>query len=99
MVRGASSVRTIATFPNLQKIRLIDYEKMVDRKNKRLVMFGKWAGNAGFIDILHGLGLRLLALGTVVGCGGCGIRYPINPIRPCRSPHALPPHWTGAQLL
>uniref|UniRef100_A0A8R1UD23 Saccharopine dehydrogenase (NAD(+), L-glutamate-forming) n=1 Tax=Pristionchus pacificus TaxID=54126 RepID=A0A8R1UD23_PRIPA len=46
-----------------RKIRLIDYEKMVDRKNKRLVMFGKWAGNAGFIDILHGLGLRLLALG------------------------------------
>lgn len=26
-------------------------------------MFGKWAGYAGFIDILHGLGLRLLALG------------------------------------
>ncbi|VDO37093.1 unnamed protein product [Haemonchus placei] len=46
-----------------RKIRLIDYEKIVDRKGKRLVMFGKWAGNAGFIDILHGLGLRLLALG------------------------------------
>jgi hypothetical protein len=26
-------------------------------------MFGRWAGYAGFIDILHGLGLRLLALG------------------------------------
>lgn len=26
-------------------------------------MFGKWAGYAGTIDILHGLGLRLLALG------------------------------------
>ncbi|CAD6199885.1 unnamed protein product [Caenorhabditis auriculariae] len=48
----------------LQKnIRLIDYEKIVDSRGKRLVMFGKWAGNAGFIDILHGLGLRLLALG------------------------------------
>ncbi|ETN81777.1 saccharopine dehydrogenase [Necator americanus] len=46
-----------------RKIRLIDYEKIVDEKGKRLVMFGKWAGNAGFIDILHGLGLRLLALG------------------------------------
>ncbi|EPB71355.1 saccharopine dehydrogenase [Ancylostoma ceylanicum] len=46
-----------------RKIRLIDYEKIVDKKGKRLVMFGKWAGNAGFIDILHGLGLRLLALG------------------------------------
>uniref|UniRef100_A0A1I7X9Y8 AlaDh_PNT_N domain-containing protein n=1 Tax=Heterorhabditis bacteriophora TaxID=37862 RepID=A0A1I7X9Y8_HETBA len=46
-----------------RKIRLIDYEKIVDKRGKRLVMFGKWAGNAGFIDILHGLGLRLLALG------------------------------------
>ncbi|KAJ1350331.1 hypothetical protein KIN20_006098 [Parelaphostrongylus tenuis] len=46
-----------------RKIRLIDYEKIVDENGKRLVMFGKWAGNAGFIDILHGLGLRLLALG------------------------------------
>lgn len=46
-----------------RKIRLIDYEKIVDEKGKRKVMFGKWAGYAGFIDILHGLGLRLLALG------------------------------------
>ncbi|TMS38063.1 hypothetical protein L596_004871 [Steinernema carpocapsae] len=46
-----------------RKIRLVDYEKMVDDNGKRLVMFGKWAGYAGFIDILHGLGLRLLALG------------------------------------
>lgn len=99
VLRGAPRVWTHATFSNLQKIRLIDYEKMVDRKNKRLVMFGKWAGNAGFIDILHGLGLRLLALGMFVWCRGCGIRYPTDPILPCRSSHALPPHWTGAQLL
>uniref|UniRef100_A0A0N5A3W0 Saccharopine dehydrogenase n=1 Tax=Parastrongyloides trichosuri TaxID=131310 RepID=A0A0N5A3W0_PARTI len=46
-----------------RKIRLIDYEKIVDSTGKRVVMFGKWAGYAGFIDILHGLGLRLLALG------------------------------------
>lgn len=46
-----------------RKIRLLDYEKIVDDKSRRLVMFGKWAGYAGFIDILHGLGLRLLALG------------------------------------
>uniref|UniRef100_A0A914Z7W2 Saccharopine dehydrogenase (NAD(+), L-glutamate-forming) n=1 Tax=Panagrolaimus superbus TaxID=310955 RepID=A0A914Z7W2_9BILA len=46
-----------------RKIRLIDYEKIVNDDGKRLVMFGKWAGYAGFIDILHGLGLRLLALG------------------------------------
>ena len=45
-----------------QSIRLIDYEKMeVDKK--RVVAFGKYAGVAGMIDILHGIGLRLLALG------------------------------------
>ncbi|KHN75471.1 Alpha-aminoadipic semialdehyde synthase, mitochondrial [Toxocara canis] len=46
-----------------RRIRLIDYEKIVDAQGRRLVMFGRWAGYAGFIDILHGLGLRLLALG------------------------------------
>ena len=46
-----------------RKIRLIDFEKMTDVEDKRLVYFGKWAGCTGFIDILHGLGLRLLALG------------------------------------
>ncbi|KAI1715545.1 saccharopine dehydrogenase NADP binding domain-containing protein [Ditylenchus destructor] len=46
-----------------RKIRLIDFEKFTTAEGKRLVMFGKWAGYAGFIDILHGLGLRLLALG------------------------------------
>ena len=30
---------------------------------QRLVAFGKYAGIAGMIDILNGLGLRLLALG------------------------------------
>ena len=28
-----------------------------------MVAFGKYAGVAGMIDILHGLGLRMLALG------------------------------------
>ncbi|KAG8524529.1 Alpha-aminoadipic semialdehyde synthase, mitochondrial, partial [Galemys pyrenaicus] len=46
-----------------QEIRLIDYEKMVDPKGVRVVAFGKWAGVAGMINILHGMGLRLLALG------------------------------------
>lgn len=36
---------------------------MVDARGQRVVAFGKWAGYAGMIDILHGLGLRLLALG------------------------------------
>ncbi|KAI7832971.1 mitochondrial alpha-aminoadipic semialdehyde synthase [Kickxella alabastrina] len=46
------------------KIRLIDYELMLDpRTDKRLVLFGRYAGYAGMIDGLHGLGQRLLALG------------------------------------
>lgn len=45
-----------------RRIRLIDYEKMVSQ-NQRVVAFGRFAGIAGFINILHGLGLRLLALG------------------------------------
>ena len=36
---------------------------MLDEKGKRVVAFGKYAGVAGMINILHGLGLRLLALG------------------------------------
>ena len=38
--------------------RCIDYEKMNDEKGQRVVAFGKYAGIAGMIDILHGLGLR-----------------------------------------
>jgi len=36
---------------------------MVDETGTRVVAFGKYAGVAGMINILHGLGLRLLALG------------------------------------
>ncbi|XP_072178275.1 alpha-aminoadipic semialdehyde synthase, mitochondrial-like [Diadema setosum] len=46
-----------------KNIRLVDYEKIVDDSGKRLVAFGKFAGIAGMINILHGIGLRLLALG------------------------------------
>lgn len=46
-----------------KNIRLIDYERMIDESGHRLVSFGKYAGVAGMINVLHGLGLRLLALG------------------------------------
>uniref|UniRef100_A0A8C6WI93 Aminoadipate-semialdehyde synthase n=1 Tax=Neogobius melanostomus TaxID=47308 RepID=A0A8C6WI93_9GOBI len=46
-----------------KEVRLIDYEKMVDPNGFRIVAFGQWAGVAGMINILHGLGLRFLALG------------------------------------
>lgn len=46
-----------------KNIRLIDYEKLTDHDGQRVVAFGKYAGVAGMVNILHGLGLRLLALG------------------------------------
>jgi alpha-aminoadipic semialdehyde synthase len=46
-----------------KNITLIDYEKIVDDQGARLVAFGKYAGVVGMINILHGLGLRFLALG------------------------------------
>ncbi|MCD4829217.1 MAG: hypothetical protein K8R90_07320 [Candidatus Cloacimonetes bacterium] len=50
--------------PLLQKFldtrsTLLDYEKIIDDKGRRLVFFGKFAGNAGMVDTLWGLGRRL----------------------------------------
>jgi len=38
---------------------LIDYEKMTDEVGRRLVFFGRFAGIAGMVDTLAGLGRRL----------------------------------------
>ncbi|KAK4513899.1 uncharacterized protein ATC70_005906 [Mucor velutinosus] len=46
-----------------KNIRLIDYELMKDETGRRLVAFGQFAGNAGMIDIFHGMGHRFLGLG------------------------------------
>lgn len=35
----------------------------MDATGQRVVAFGKYAGVAGMVNILHGIGLRLLALG------------------------------------
>ncbi len=37
---------------------LLDYEKIVDEKGRRLVFFGKFAGNAGMIDAFWAAGQR-----------------------------------------
>lgn len=37
-------------------IRLFDYEKISDEKGNRLIAFGRFAGIAGTIDYLSGLG-------------------------------------------
>ncbi len=41
------------------KATLIDYERIVDDKGKRLIYFGNWAGMAGLSDTLYILGRRL----------------------------------------
>lgn len=38
---------------------LIDYERVVDENNRRLIFFGRYAGIAGMIDTLWSLGRRL----------------------------------------
>ena len=38
---------------------LLDYEKIVDEKNRRLIFFGNWAGMAGISDTFRILGNRL----------------------------------------
>jgi len=38
---------------------LIDYEKVIDEKGRRLIFFGRHAGLAGMIDTLWALGKRL----------------------------------------
>jgi len=41
------------------KCNLIDYEKITDKKGRRLVFFGKFAGLAGMIDTLWAFGQRM----------------------------------------
>lgn len=46
-----------------QRATLYDYELIVGDHGKRLLAFGKYAGRAGLIDFLRGLGQRYLNLG------------------------------------
>ena len=46
-----------------KNIQLIDYEKIKHKNGKRVIAFGKFAGNSGTIDILYGLGQFLLNKG------------------------------------
>ena len=46
-----------------KKINLIDYEKVADEKNRRLIFFGNFAGLAGMIDSIWSAGLRYKHLG------------------------------------
>ncbi|MBI5536855.1 MAG: hypothetical protein HY898_29305 [Deltaproteobacteria bacterium] len=56
--------------PMLQRLldfgcSLIDYEKIADDNNRRLVFFGRHAGYAGMIETLRALGQRLALSGTI----------------------------------
>jgi len=54
-------------------ITLVDYEKIVDARGKRLVYFGRFAGICGLIDSLHYFGKKL---------EWEGVRNPFSGIRP-----------------
>ena len=47
------------------KCNLIDYERVVDDQNKRLIFFGYYAGLAGMINSFWALGLRLKNFGYI----------------------------------
>jgi alpha-aminoadipic semialdehyde synthase len=42
---------------------LIDYEKITDKKGRRLVFFGTQAGQAGMIEVLSALGKKIAIKG------------------------------------
>ncbi|MCX6554581.1 MAG: hypothetical protein NTZ12_06130 [Candidatus Aminicenantes bacterium] len=46
------------------KCNLIDYERVIDEKNQRLIFFGRYAGLAGMLDTLRGYGQKLLSRGV-----------------------------------
>lgn len=45
------------------RVTLIDYERIVDENDRRLVFFGRYAGLAGMVDTLWATAQRLSALG------------------------------------
>lgn len=55
------------------RCQLIDYERVVDEHNRRLIFFGQHAGLAGMIDTLRALGQRL---------AWEGIATPLTGLRP-----------------
>ncbi|KAI6180621.1 Alanine dehydrogenase PNT and Saccharopine dehydrogenase domain containing protein [Aphelenchoides besseyi] len=96
---------TIKAQPDNMEMLDTILHRICAQDGSRLVMFGKWAGFAGFIDILHGLGLRLLALGhhtpflhVALAHNYSDSHMAINAVRDCgyeialdRLPHSLGP--------
>ncbi len=57
LLRAGNRFESYKTSPNWQPCFFFFFT------GNRVVAFGKFAGIAGMIDILHGIGLRMLALG------------------------------------
>jgi alpha-aminoadipic semialdehyde synthase len=71
--------------PMLQRLMdlgcsLIDYERIVDQDNRRMVFFGRHAGYAGMLETLRALGLRLAHE---------GLNTPLAEVRPAWEYHDL----------
>jgi alpha-aminoadipic semialdehyde synthase len=47
-----------------RRCSLVDYERVLNEKNQRLIFFGRYAGLAGMLDTLHGYGMKLRARGV-----------------------------------
>ena len=58
-----------------KNIRLIDYEKITNEKNNRLIAFGKYAGIAGALDFLKGMGEYIMQMGISFPLLSCNCSY------------------------
>jgi len=58
-----------------RRCNLIDYERVLNEKNQRLIFFGRYAGLAGMLDTLHGYGQKLLARGVASPFAGIRQAY------------------------
>lgn len=58
-----------------KNIRLIDYEKITDEKNNRLIAFGKYAGIAGALDFFKGFGEYIMMKGISTPFLHCHAAY------------------------
>ena len=66
-----------------QNIRLIDYEKICDGDGNRLIAFGKYAGMAGAIDFLKGLGEYIMQMGISTPFLHCNCSYKYFDVADC----------------
>ncbi len=73
-----------------QGATLIDYERIVDAKGRRLIAFGRFAGIAGTIDTVWSLARRLDSL---------GIRHPLADARPTHEYATIDRAWAAMRAL